>query len=1243
MTEEQITKTMEELEHRRNTTSMPLTEENRILNDLRQLKDRLTQVADYNQFQERVESWRKERNERFQKNREFQEQIEQLNTAIKKCALATALNCAAKDFVTVEVSVPEDRMGMVIGKTFAKVHQIEAECQVLLEVDNKANTVKITSTSAKTLLAKAAIENITLATSHSIGLHPDTVKVLMFQKSKNLQELEKSLQLKIDISKTDGILTTNASPAQAKALDKAIKDLVEGKVDIPLPTEIVPKLIGKKGETINQLMEDTGCLVDIDKISSSVRLCGTKESVAMAKKFVLELIDGQSQREKEFHVHDTNHFPDPEFAAFKFQFFAEFLMSNKGEQLKLLRTDASDARIKVLKKEKMIHVMGNKAQLKAMEEALRERLRVFEQHHWIYEVQDSHLLSLIIGKKGSKIKEIEKECADGNARVDIQDNHVCVLGDNSAAIAKAKELIMAIVDQNQRSFFLTSQYLVTILMTNKRAKLTEIEQASGCKLNVPPPPAAGANGARSNADDQIKIVLTGTSDAVSEAKRLLEEFDECHHIRYLPLDDDEIPTIIGKKGETIMELESKSGAKLRVLKENNVPSELEMIGTQEQLAAVQKSLDELLQTKNRQILQLDGFAAGCLIGKKGERIKTLRLAHPDAKVDAFPNRGQVRIKADSPESLQVCVDDVLKTLRETMVVESVRVPQQAAPTGPVGGPKSASSANVVNFTTILQRDEAIAMRLQELEAEGGENMKVSIQEDGKLAKIRGPAMGIGALKKFLEMLVASDSHYVETIKLPTFAFANVLLVKGEKNTGKLNENATRICKQTGCELRIKSVPSTGNGAVEEGIIRIEGTNASKVYEAKAAVENVLQFYFAESTHVLEDLPQTVVPRLYELLPTLASKYHVVFSLAGKTSLKVFTDSKKNTQAIVKELSKELQLWKKQHVEVSIPAWLVPILVGKSGETIKKLSADSNGAKLDLSVSSTGHKNEARILSISARDDATVKLALEKVNELITHHSNLTSTIKVTKSTLDIALSVRKESTGLQFHVVNGDKGELQVVIYGSDHDERERIVEKIEHLLETHVAETIALPASVPSTAARSIIGALIGKSGANIRALQTEFPGVTIDIRRDDNSISIKGPTDEVTQVKRIMEDKVQELAQSQELQQQQREEARRSNTRTNDDSEEADENTQPNELENALPQQPIGRPAGPPIGGTAGMGMGKLTKNQRRRMRKRAENEQQSDVLSMIMGSESTSKTETSTEESGYYHSTSGYSLRL
>jgi transcription antitermination factor NusA-like protein len=1098
-------------------------------------------------------------------------------------------------------------------------------------------------------------------------------------------------------------------------------------------------------------------------------------------------------------------------------------MSNKAQQLKILRMDASDAKIKVVHKsppnERMIHVTGNKAQLHAMEEALRERLREFENHHWIVDVEP-HVLSLIIGRKGSKIKQIEQEASglildtleetstsdekddpitdheqdehenvdeemDDKVdevdekeekkislpstksnknktnkkktkkkaslkksynhlpvRIEIEGTHVCVFGETSGQIEKAKRLINEIIDQNQRSSFLTTDALVAVLMNNKRAKLNNIEKASDCHLKLPPPPPSTFNDGkkkdhqRFNVHQQVEIVLSGTSDAISCAKNLLEELQDANAVRYIPLDADEVSTVIGKKGETISQLEENSGARLRVVQMGNTsvleptegllipsensssnPAELEMIGTEEQLKSVKQAIDVLLQIQNREILQLDPFATGCLIGKKGERIKALRQKHPEATIDAFPTHGQVRIKASNALALQNAVDAILQFLRDTPVVETIKVPSNYEGT----------------FHTLLKDQPMLRKRLNELEAEGGEGMKVTISDDGKNAKVRGPALGIGNVKQFLDMLLTNGGKFFyEQIQLPNGAFTTALTASTATasttdsksksktqsktatptpptaNSNGLNENGIRIAKQFQVDIRIKANSKS---------IRIEGKKPENVLQAKEAVHQLLQFYFSDCFHLVDKLPLSLVPQLYGLLPMLNKQFQACFTLVDATSIQVFTDSAHNTQRVVQVIQDELANWRKLHVELPIATWIIPILVGKNGESIKKLSTESGGAKLDLTpVNSSAASNKStpfgtigtnktatanvtsgdRLLTISGTSEEVVNKAKQAVLELIKTQEKYISTVQVPKNLADLVLAIKREaSAGINFSVINGPlpvssktegdtSGKLNtcvlsdvvtVQIYGQNDQERKKITEKMQKLAKESVIEKILLPSSSGPTGG-AVVGALIGTKGGNIRALQKQFPKVLIDIRSEENIVELKGPKDQVIQVKNVMEDKVKELVTLQ-LQYQQRRtgpngvsasiSTTTTTTKANHSVASPEDDEQEEEViqdENARPNPVLGRNGqvpGAPMCMLNANGQ-KLNKNQRRRMRKRAENEMKSDVLSMLVGSDVPENenaipgrkavtptgsfgvtTSASSSNGGYYHSTSGYTLRL
>jgi len=136
-------------------------------------------------------------------------------------------------------------------------------------------------------------------------------------------------------------------------------------------------------------------------------------------------------------------------------------------------------------------------------------------------------------------------------------------------------------------------------------------------------------------------------------------------------------------------------------------------------------------------------------------------------------------------------------------------------------------------------------------------------------QIRGPALGIGKLKRFLDML-AEDGHFSDQIRLPSLSHVTSLT---EKDSGALNENVTRICKQTQCDVRIKNDSTSPSGKV----VRIEGKSASKVLEAKHALETVLQFYYPKCFKTLSGVSGAAIPRLYQVVPLL-TKYNVRYIL-----------------------------------------------------------------------------------------------------------------------------------------------------------------------------------------------------------------------------------------------------------------------------------------------------------------------------------------------------------------------------
>ncbi len=88
----------------------------------------------------------------------------------------------------------------------------------------------------------------------------------MIQKSKNLKVLESDCNVRIDVKHADSLIEFQGAPDRYRAVEQALAALSGAKVTLDVPMNVIPKLIGKKGEVITKCIEETGALLDIDRV-----------------------------------------------------------------------------------------------------------------------------------------------------------------------------------------------------------------------------------------------------------------------------------------------------------------------------------------------------------------------------------------------------------------------------------------------------------------------------------------------------------------------------------------------------------------------------------------------------------------------------------------------------------------------------------------------------------------------------------------------------------------------------------------------------------------------------------------------------------------------------------------------------------------------------------------------------------------------------------------------------------------
>jgi hypothetical protein len=132
----QLEAELKKLEFRRSTTSMSLNDEKRILKELDNMKAQKEHLVEYETFQAKVQTLKGKKKIIFDALKSGDVQEKELQGMLRKQTLAHALKTGVEAFVTIALDVPKDKMGIVIGKNYSKLHQFEETYSVLLDVDS---------------------------------------------------------------------------------------------------------------------------------------------------------------------------------------------------------------------------------------------------------------------------------------------------------------------------------------------------------------------------------------------------------------------------------------------------------------------------------------------------------------------------------------------------------------------------------------------------------------------------------------------------------------------------------------------------------------------------------------------------------------------------------------------------------------------------------------------------------------------------------------------------------------------------------------------------------------------------------------------------------------------------------------------------------------------------------------------------------------------------------------------------
>jgi rRNA processing protein Krr1/Pno1 len=192
---------------------------------------------------------------------------------------------------------------VIIGKGGATIKRIEKEsgCRVFIPRDEPEDFITVKGDKEQVDVAKKMIKNeIEGETTFKIPFDQHALgeagvrSLFLNNRAAKLQELEREHGAKIDIARdsTTIVITGDTQPvlATSMSINKLLASVANSEVihvDDPKKTG---RIIGRGGDMIKLLQQETGCWINVDKETATIKINGSVPQVAAARKRIEDIL-----------------------------------------------------------------------------------------------------------------------------------------------------------------------------------------------------------------------------------------------------------------------------------------------------------------------------------------------------------------------------------------------------------------------------------------------------------------------------------------------------------------------------------------------------------------------------------------------------------------------------------------------------------------------------------------------------------------------------------------------------------------------------------------------------------------------------------------------------------------------------------------------------------------------------------------------------------------------------------------
>ena len=1055
------------LEHKRNTESMSLPAEKKILKEIEKIRSMRKAHDDMKAYNKNMDNMRSKKDASYDRLRALRNALDELKNAEAKLIVCERLGGAVQPTELVEGSVSlennADKIGAVVGRGGVTMRQKESEYGVSIEIDRKDNVIRLLGTEEGVEKTKVWIGNIFAAEDCDIEVTDDVLRLLMLRKGERIKEIQSEYGVRLNLNRDASTITVRGVLASINNVKGYLNRLKELSITVPVASQLLPKLVGKKGVALKAFEEEFKVDVQVDRENEVFKLHGSSEALESAKAGLEKLIETHTEREKIYELEAG---------------MTPAIIGKGGGNIQRIQKDSGTYVNIVRAKEReddgdkdQVVIRGTTAALEKADIMMNEFIALFRKENQILKFPPA-LTSLIVGKKGATVTKIQTE-NEVNIDVKRKEGEIRVKG-NEENVIKAIAALQAILDSYESVTLTGTSDELGSIIGKSGANVKQLAEDSGAQIKVNR--EAGT------------IDISGESSNVEKAKAditaLLEKYKRENIV--MKVNPDFVPSLIGKGGESIKKLRKELGLAIDLGAKGT--GKVTLRGSEELIEKAKETLLALAAKyeKENVIVRIRPDAYSALIGKGGATIQGIQK-DTNTQIDVRKDKNEVRVRGSDEENVKEAVERIRQIAGESDDVISldVLVPE-----------------NTNAIAVIVGKKGVGAMRLQN---EFHVSLNV-IREESKVV-LRGVKDDVENAKLEVEKIVREQVRITKELTIPEITVAEII--------GKNGANIKQLTSSTGAFIDVlrpgdERNPSKNN----EHVVRIRGTTDA-VDKAFVAIQAI--------AGVMEDDQMIVAPHHMELLKKqeklklqrIQNTMDVEITLDVESGTVHFAAEDKETHKRARSAVKALLqfFFPKEFSRLALKpdVFAATFPKGETGAKLSELAEDSNGAMFELD------RNQCVVYVMG--EESQVELGMIKLKSLEEEYRRRVREIKVPLSAVRVIIgkkgaSIKKlqSSTKLKYDIVRGQT--TATIRIQGDPEKLQAGEDAINAIVEQFKKENFEM--SYDPEAASIIIGA----KGATIRRLQEES-GTRIELTdKGSGLLTIQGKPDAIEKAKALLKE---------------------------------------------------------------------------------------------------------------------------